>query len=339
MARRIGNHTVWLEHSPSIIGYAAAGSKKEADGPLADQLDICNPDSTFGEKTWEKAESRMQREVVSKALTKCGLTSGQIDYIFAGDLLNQCISSNYGLRELGIPFLGLYGACSTMAESLALAALMVEGGIARHCAAATSSHFCSAERQFRFPLEYGGQRAPTCQWTVTGAGACILGESSMPPYVRAVTIGTIEDLGITDMNNMGAAMAPAATQTLCRFFADTGTNADNYDLILTGDLGWVGSQLFRRLMQEKGYHLGERYNDCGLMIYDRETQQVDAGGSGCGCSAAVLCADILQKIRTGNLREVLFLATGALMSPISVQQGESIPGIAHLVHLSNTPGR
>lgn len=339
MARRIGNHTVWLEHSPSIIGYAAAGSKKEADGPLADQLDICNPDSTFGEKTWEKAESRMQREVVSKALTKCGLTSGQIDYIFAGDLLNQCISSNYGLRELGIPFLGLYGACSTMAESLALAALMVEGGIARHCAAATSSHFCSAERQFRFPLEYGGQRAPTCQWTVTGAGACILGESSMPPYVRAVTIGTIEDLGITDMNNMGAAMAPAATQTLCRFFADTGTNADNYDLILTGDLGWVGSQLFRRLMQKKGYHLGERYNDCGLMIYDRETQQVDAGGSGCGCSAAVLCADILQKIRTGNLREVLFLATGALMSPISVQQGESIPGIAHLVHLSNTPGR
>lgn len=339
MARRIGNHTVWLEHSPSIIGYAAAGSKKEADGPLADQLDICNPDSTFGEKTWEKAESRMQREVVSKALTKCGLTSGQIDYIFAGDLLNQCISSNYGLRELGIPFLGLYGACSTMAESLALAALMVEGGIARHCAAATSSHFCSAERQFRFPLEYGGQRAPTCQWTVTGAGACILGESSMPPYVRAVTIGTIEDLGITDMNNMGAAMAPAATQTLCRFFADTGTNADNYDLILTGDLGWVGSQLFRRLMQEKGYHLGERYNDCGLMIYDRETQQVDAGGSGCGCSAAVLCADILQKIRTGNLREVLFLATGALMSPISVQQGESIPGIAHLVYLSNTPGR
>lgn len=338
MARRIGNHTVWLEHSPSILGWAAAGSKKEADGPLADQLDICNPDSTFGEKTWEKAESRMQREVVSKALTKCGLTSGQIDYIFAGDLLNQCISSNYGLRELGIPFLGLYGACSTMAESLSLAALLVEGGIARHCAAATSSHFCSAERQFRFPLEYGGQRAPTCQWTVTGAGACILGESSMPPYVRAVTIGTIEDLGINDMNNMGAAMAPAAMQTLCRFFADTGTNADNYDAIFTGDLGWVGSQLLRRLMEEKGYQLGDRYQDCGLMIYDRETQQVDAGGSGCGCSAVVLCAEILQKIRAGSLREVLFIATGALMSPISVQQGETIPGIAHLVHLSNTPG-
>lgn len=338
MARRIGNHTVWLEHNPSILGWAAAGSKKEADGPLADQLDICNPDSTFGEKTWEKAESRMQREVVSKALTKCGLTSGQIDYIFAGDLLNQCISSNYGLRELGIPFLGLYGACSTMAESLSLAALLVEGGIARHCAAATSSHFCSAERQFRFPLEYGGQRAPTCQWTVTGAGACILGESSMPPYVRAVTIGTIEDLGINDMNNMGAAMAPAAMQTLCRFFADTGTNADNYDAIFTGDLGWVGSQLLRRLMEEKGYQLGDRYRDCGLMIYDRETQQVDAGGSGCGCSAVVLCAEILQKIRAGSLREVLFIATGALMSPISVQQGETIPGIAHLVHLSNTPG-
>lgn len=338
MARRIGNHTVWLEHSPSILGWAAAGSKKEADGPLADQLDICNPDSTFGEKTWEKAESRMQREVVSKALTKCGLTSGQIDYIFAGDLLNQCISSNYGLRELGIPFLGLYGACSTMAESLSLAALLVEGGIARHCAAATSSHFCSAERQFRFPLEYGGQRAPTCQWTVTGAGACVLGESSMPPYVRAVTIGAIEDLGINDMNNMGAAMAPAAMQTLCRFFADTGTNADNYDAIFTGDLGWVGSQLLRRLMEEKGYHLGDRYQDCGLMIYDRETQQVDAGGSGCGCSAVVLCAEILQKIRAGSLREVLFIATGALMSPISVQQGETIPGIAHLVHLSNTPG-
>lgn len=336
MAQRIGNHTILLEGSPSILGYASVASKKESEGPMAQYIDILCDDSSFGEKTWEKAESRMQKDAVNKALSKCSMSTEQIDYLFGGDLLNQCISSSYGLRDLGIPFFGLYGACSTMAEGLCLASMFVETGLGRQCMAVTSSHFCSAERQFRFPLEYGGQRPPTSQWTVTGSGACVLGESSMPPYVRAVTVGTIEDMGIKDINNMGAAMSPAAAETLRRYFEDSGTNQDNYDLILTGDLGLVGSELLYKIMDTFGYDIRDKHNDCGLMIYDRNTQDVHAGGSGCGCSATVLCSYIMQKIRSGNLKDVLFIATGALMSPISVQQGESIPSIAHLVYLSGT---
>lgn len=338
MAQRIGS-TVKLETSPSVLGFASVASKKESEGPMAQYIDILCEDSTFGEKTWEKSESRMQKDAVNKALSKCSMSPEQIDFLFAGDLLNQCIGSNYGLRDLGVPFFGLYGACSTMAESLALSGAFVESGIGRNCIAVTSSHFCSAERQFRFPLEYGGQRTPTSQWTVTGSGACVVGESSMPPYLRAITIGTIEDMGIKDINNMGAAMAPAAAETIRRFFTDTQTNADNYDLILTGDLGQVGTELLYKLLDKEGYDIRGKHNDCGLMIYDRETQDVHAGGSGCGCSATVLCSYVMQKIRSGNLREVLFIATGALMSPITVQQGESIPSVAHLVYLSSTPAK
>ncbi len=337
MAKRTGKYTLTMENSPSIIGFAAVASKKESEGPMARYIDILNDDSSFGEKTWEKAESRMQKDAVNKALSKCSIASSQLDCIFAGDLLNQCISSNYGLRELGIPFVGLYGACSTMAESLALASLFVDCSMAQHAAAVTSSHFCSAERQFRFPLEYGGQRPPTAQWTVTGSGAAVLSKASMPPYVKAVCFGTIEDLGITDLNNMGAAMAPAAHSTLTKFFADTGTNQNNYDLIVTGDLGAVGTELLYGLMRESGYDISSVHNDCGLMIYDRDRQDVHAGGSGCGCSAVVLCSYILQSLRDGTLNNVLFMATGALMSPTSVQQGESIPAIAHLVHISSQP--
>ena len=238
---------------------------------------------------------------------------------------------------MAIPFFGLYGACSTMAESLCLAGMFVDTGLARQCLAVTSSHFCSAERQFRFPLEYGGQRTPTAQWTVTGAGACVVGQNGQPPFVRAVTVGTVADLGITDINNMGAAMAPAAAQTLCQYFADTGHKPEDFDLILTGDLGFVGSRLLERLMQAEGYPMAKLHNDCGLMIYDRLTQDVHAGGSGCGCAASVLCSFILPQIACHRLKNVLFLATGALMSPTSVQQGESIPGIAHLLHLSDQP--
>lgn len=337
MAKRIGTKTLQLTSSPSVLGFAAVGAKKEKEGPLADYFDYLSDDSSFGEKTWEKAETLMQQKAIHLALQKCGVQKEQIDFLFAGDLLNQCISSAYASREMAIPFFGLYGACSTMAESLCLAGMFVDAGLARQCLAVTSSHFCSAERQFRFPLEYGGQRTPTAQWTVTSSGACVVGQNGQPPFVRAVTVGTVADLGITDINNMGAAMAPAAAQTLCQYFADTGHKPEDFDLILTGDLGFVGSRLLERLMQAEGYPMAKLHNDCGLMIYDRLTQDVHAGGSGCGCAASVLCSFILPQIACHRLKNVLFLATGALMNPTSVQQGESIPGIAHLLHLSDQP--
>lgn len=337
MPTKIGKYTTRLDSSPTILSFASIVSKKEGEGPLAGYFDIICDDTALGEQTWEKAESRLQKSAVNKALEKAGLAASGIDYLFAGDLLNQCISSTFGLREYGVPFFGLFGACSTMAESLCLSGLFVDAGIANTTLAVTSSHFCSAERQFRFPLEYGGQRPPTSQWTVTGSGAAVIGKRSAPPYIKQVCIGTIEDMGIKDANNMGAAMAPAAAATLSHFWADTCTSPDDYDLILTGDLGQVGSTLLTELLGREGYPLGKNYNDCGLMIYDRETQDVHAGGSGCGCSASVLCSYVLQSLKAGKLREVLFIATGALMSPTSVQQGESIPGIAHLVHLSFKP--
>lgn len=334
MPEKIGSKTLLLTTAPSIIGFAAVGAKKEKQGPLADYFDLLSEDSSFGEKTWEKSETLMQKTAIELALQKCSVAKQDIDFLFAGDLLNQCISSAYSSRDMQIPFFGLYGACSTMSESLALASMFVESKLANRCIAATSSHFCSAERQFRFPLEYGGQRSPTAQWTVTGAGACIVAPSCKAPFVRAVTVGTVADLGITDINNMGAAMAPAAAQTLCQFFRDTSTRPEDYDMILTGDLGFVGSRLLERMMQEQGYPMANLHNDCGLMIYDREKQDMHAGGSGCGCAASVLCSFILPQIACQRLKNVLFMATGALMSPTSTQQGESIPGIAHLIHLS-----
>ena len=337
MAYRQGRQTIRLHKPVSILSYASTVGKKESQGPLASYFDVTSQDNFFGQKTWEKAESQIQRSTLQKALEKGGLSAGEIDVVFAGDLLNQCIGSAYGLREMGIPFAGLYGACSTMAESLMLASLLVESGAAGKAAAVTSSHFCSAERQFRFPLDYGGQRTPNSQWTVTGGGACIVAPAAQPPYIKEVVVGMIEDLGVKDMNNMGAAMAPAAVSTLSQFFTDTHTTPEQYDLILTGDLGMVGSKLLLQLMEREGFPLGSRHADCGMLIFDREKQQVDAGASGCGCSASVLCGYILDKLRRGELQEVLFMATGALMSPTASQQGESIPGIAHLVHLSASP--
>ena len=337
MAKRMGSGTLLLEGSPGVEAFAAVGSKREGEGPLGPSLDRVFPDSTLGEPTWEKAECRLQETAVAEALKKARLSPPELSVVFAGDLLNQCTGSTYGLRDLGAPFVGLYGACSTMAEALAMAALFVEGGFAAHAAAVTSSHFCSAERQFRFPLEYGGLRAPTSQWTVTGAGAAILGPGKEPPFVRGVTLGAIRDLGVRDINNMGAAMAPAAADTLRRFFRDTGKGPEDFDRIVTGDLGLVGSRLFLELLARDGWELEDRHEDCGLLIYDRERQQVEAGGSGCGCSAAVLCGHFLPALRKGELRDILFAATGALMSTTTVQQGESIPGIAHLVWLSSTP--
>lgn len=334
MALKRGKQTYLFQHPAAIRSFAAIGSKREGEGPLGEFFDTIDPDSTFGQKSWERAESRLHHDTVELAVKKAGLSYADLDCLLAGDLLNQCIGATFGLREMGIPFVGIYGACSNMAEGLALSALMVDGGAMKKTIAVTSSHFCTAERQYRFPLEYGGQRPLTAQWTVTGSGAAIVGERVSPPYIKAVTLGCIEDLGIKDANNMGAAMAPAAAATIKRFFEDTCTVPDNYDLILTGDLGQVGSDLLHQLLEREGYHLGKKQADCGLLIYDRETQDVHAGGSGCGCSASVLCSYILPAVKDGRIKNMLFVATGALLSPTSVQQGESIPGIAHLIHLS-----
>ena len=341
MPSKVGKYTIQFQTNPAVLGFASVVGKKESEGPYGNSFDQCHNDTTLGQQSWEKAESQLQNEAVHLALKKANLQSSDIDFIFAGDLLNQCISSTFGLRSLNIPFLGQYGACSTMAQTLGIASLFVESGAAVRTAAVTSSHFCSAERQFRYPLEYGGQRTPTAQWTATAAGAVILGSRSQyktaPVGLQAATFGRITDYGIKDANNMGAARAPAAANTLLDFFNDTGTNPQDYDLILTGDLGYIGSQLLDDIMKRDGKDIHSVHNDCGKMIYDRKKQDVHSGGSGCGCSAAILCSPILQQMSTGQLHKVLFLGTGALMSPTSSQQGESIPGVAHLVYLKSQP--
>lgn len=333
MAQRLGKYTLRLENRPRVQGFASIVGKKEGDGPLERYFDAVHDDTTLGQDSWEKAESRLQQEAAEEAIKKAGVTEQDIQYILAGDLLNQCISSTFGLQSLNIPFWGQYGACSTMAQTLSLASVLVDAGAAERCLAVTSSHFCSAERQFRFPLEYGGQRTPTAQWTATASGAVVVGQSGDGPWVSAVTAGRIRDLGIKDAANMGAAMAPAAAQTLFDFLTDTQTKPDDYDLILTGDLGLIGSSLMEEILRRDGIEIAPVHNDCGLMLYDREKQDVHAGGSGCGCSGAVLCSVVLQRMSRKKLRNVLFIGTGALMSTTSSQQGESIPGIAHLVYL------
>ncbi len=334
MAERIGEFTVSLSSRPTVWSSAAIVGKKEGEGPLRDHFDAIINDTRMGQDSWEKAESVLQKEALSHALNKAGIAPSQLQYLFAGDLLNQCTASAFGLRESGVPLLGQYGACSTMAQTLAMAAIFVDSGAADLCAAVTSSHFCSAERQFRYPLAYGGQRTPTAQWTATAAGCAVVGMGGKGAHIREVCAGRVVDLGITDANNMGAAMAPAAADTLTRFFDDTDTKPSDYDLILTGDLALCGSRLLHDLLARKGIVLGDNYNDCGLMIFDRETQDVHAGGSGCGCAASVLCGYVLPALERGELKNVLFMATGALMSTTSSKQGESIPGIAHLLHLT-----
>lgn len=334
MSKLLGRSTWLLPSWPSIEAYAAVAGKKESEGPLAREFDIIFDDTSLGEDTWEKAESRMQKEAMVKLLEKANLSNPDINILFGGDLLNQCIASSYGVRDLNIPFYGLYGACSTMAEGLSLAAVFVDNQMAQHAAAITSSHFASAERQFRLPLEYGGQRPPTSQWTATAAGTALVGASAKPPYVKAVSAGVVTDLGIQDINNMGAAMAPAAAETIKTYLQDTGTSPNDYDLILTGDLGLIGSSLLTDLLKRDKIDISANHNDCGKLLYNIEEQDVHAGGSGAGCSASVLCAYILKRIEDGNLKNVLFVATGALMSTTSFQQGESIPSVAHLVHLT-----
>lgn len=333
MPQRIGKDTIFLPSRPRILGHAALGGKKEAQGPLSACFDQTFDDTRMGMKTWEQAESKLQTEAIHLALDKAALAPSDVQAVFAGDLLNQCISSTFGLRELDIPFIGQYGACSTMAQSAAMAALFVDSGVCETAAAVTSSHFCTAERQFRLPLEYGGQRTPTAQWTATAAGALIFGKSGGDICAEHVTFGRITDLGIKDAANMGAAMAPAAASTLAAFFSDTQTTPEDYDAIFTGDLGKVGSALLLQLLEKNGLDFSKRHHDCGLLLYDTQTQDVHAGGSGCGCAASVLCGYILQEMEAGRLHNILLAATGALMSTTSSQQSESIPGISHLIHL------
>ena len=340
MALKRGKQTYLFQHPAAIQSFAAIGSKREGEGPLGEFFDTIDPDSTFGQKSWERAESRLHHDTVELAVKKAGLSYADLDCLLAGDLLNQCIGATFGVRDLGIPYLGIYGACSNMAEGLLLSAFLAESGL-KYLGVSTASHFCTAERQYRFPLEYGGQRTPTSQWTVTGSGAVVVAGAAAQtpeqpgPWIQAAAIGTIEDKGIKDAANMGAAMAPAAAATILGFLSDTGTTPEDYDLILTGDLGQVGSDLLYELATREGVDLRSRHTDCGLLIYDRDRQDVHAGGSGCGCCASVLCSYILPSLREGRVKRVLFAATGALLSPTSTQQGESIPSIAHAVCLTS----
>ena len=333
MLKRLGKQTVYFSKPPTIISHAAVVGKKEGEGPLKDCFDYISQDSYFGQQTWEKAETQMLKQSFELACSKAKIQINTLDYILSGDLLNQCVSSAFAMKDTNVPYFGLYGACSTMAESLSLAAMLIDGGFANTVCAATGSHFCSAERQYRFPLEYGGQRTPTSQWTVTGAGTLILSNQGNGPRVTNVTTGYILDAGINDANNMGAAMAPAAYETLKTHFADTGRNPEYYDAIFTGDLGAIGHDILQALFRNDGIELGIRYMDCGVLMYDLLTQDVHAGGSGCGCCASVLAGHILSAMERGVWKRVLIAATGALMSPVSTQQGCAIPGISHAVSI------
>lgn len=331
MSKRIGKRTIQFERPIAVRDSAAVVGKKEAEGPMGKWFHRALDDTTAGESTFEKAETAIQKETLGLLLERSGLGYTDIDVMIGGDLLNQCAASHFAHRNQDLPFFGIYGACSTMAESLALAAVLVDAGAAETAVAITSSHFCSAERQFRFPLEYGGVRTPTAQWTCTASGATLLGRDGPGPFITAICPGAIVDLGITDQNNMGAAMAPAAADTIAHYFEDTGTTAADFDLILTGDLAAIGSSLLCELLQREGVDISAKHNDCGLLMFDRERQNVRAGGSGCGCSAAIVNSYLFEKMRAGELRRALFIATGALLSPTTVQQKESIPCIAHLV--------
>jgi len=332
MNKKVGNQTIFFKNPPHILAYASTAGNKEAQGPFGDKFDLTTNDVYWGEASWEKAENKFVKEALKKALTKAKLTPDDIDYIFSGDLLNQCVGTSYGLREFSIPYIGLFGACSTMGLSMKMAAINIDGGFSKRCMAITSSHFCSAERQFRFPLEYGGQRPPSAQWTVTGAACVILDKEHGSICIECATSGKIIDLGISDANNMGAAMAPAAIDTLKTHFKDTKRTPDYYDAIFSGDLGKVGKSIVVDLMKKEGYDLSKNYFDCGELIFD-ESQDVHSGGSGCGCSGLTLCAHILPQMKKGVLKKVLFMPTGALMSPTMIQQGDTIPGIAHALSL------
>ena len=333
MTQRCGD-TLLFRTPPVIAAQAAVGGKKEGEGPLAAAFDELSSDNRFGQSSWEAAEKYLQLRAARLCLQKAQLPEEKVRLVLAGDLQAQCTASGYAMRELGVPFAGVFGACSTMAETLGLGAALCASGAAEHLLAMASSHFCAAERQFRTPLSYGAVRTPTAQWTATAAGCCILGDQGDGPYITHVTCGKIVDMGITDVNNMGAAMAPAAYDTLSALFRETKTGPGDYDLIVTGDLGALGHAIVTDLFRRDGVDLSRNYQDCGMLLYDLEKQDMHAGGSGCGCSAAVLNGYLLDGLRRGRWRRLVFAPTGALLSPTSSFQGESVPGICHAVVFS-----
>ena len=332
MGKRQGDQTIIFTNSPKIIGNYSIVGEKEGNSNFKEYFDYILKDDLFGEKSFESAERKMLEYAILNALDVAGLKTRDLDLLVCGDLLNQIISSSFAARDFDVTFLGLYGACSTMAESLAIGSSFVDSNYFSKVACATCSHFSSAERQYRYPLELGNQRPPVSQWTVTGAGCTVLGENGSNIEIVNATFGKVTDFGINDVNNMGAAMAPAAMNTLVKHFEDTNTTPDDYDLILTGDLGKLGSEILLDLMENKGYKLKDNYNDCGQMIFSN-SQKSYQGGSGCGCSAVILNSYVLQKMREGKYGRVLFAATGALLSTLSSQQGNTIPGICHAVEI------
>lgn len=327
---KVGKQTIVFKNRPKVIGYYSMAGEKEVYGNFKDYFDYILKDDKFGEKTFEKAERKIIEHTIFKAIDKSNLSVPDIDLLISGDLLNQIISSSFSAKHFDSPFIGLYGACSTMAESLAIGACLVDSKNFNNVACCTGSHFSTVERQYRFPLELGNQRPPVSQWTVTGAGCSILSLKGKGNVITAATFGKVTDYDVKDVNNMGAAMAPAAMRTIISHFEDMQTTPDDYDLILTGDLGKLGSEIFMDLMEHNGYKLGNNYNDCGQMMYNIN-QKSYQGGSGTGCSAIVLNSYVYKKLSEGKFKKVLFAATGALLSPLSSQQGESIPSICHVV--------
>lgn len=328
---QIGKQSLQFAEAPYIISSASIVGKKEGEGPLGSCFDVVGEDDKFGQNTWEEAESTLQKEAFMMAVGKAGLKSDDIRYLFAGDLLGQNIATSFGLMDYQVPLFGLYGACSTCGEALSLAAMCVAGGFAEHAVALTSSHFASAEKQFRFPLEYANQRPLSATWTVTGSGAYVLGKKRSKARITGITTGRIVDYGIKDSMNMGAAMAPAAADTICRHLDDFGRKPEDYDKIITGDLGTIGQEILCDLSRQQGHDISRVHTDCGIEIYDSEKQGTGAGGSGCGCSAVTLSGHFLKKVEQGKLSRILFVPTGALLSTVSFNEGKTVPGIAHAV--------
>ena len=333
--KKIGEQTYSLPSRPKILSSAAVVGEKEGKGQLGRYFDTVEKDPYFGKKTWEAAESEMLKRCFEKVCFKAGRTEKDIDMVLSGDLLDQCTSSAFTFRKINVPYLGLYGACSTMAESMGIAAMLADGGFGETVCAITASHFCTAEKQYRFPLEYGGQRPPTAQSTVTGAGGLLISSKGKGPFVTHVTVGKIADAGITDANNMGSAMAPAALNTLVSHFKDTGRTPKDYDAVFTGDLGAIGHDILEEMLEKEGFSPCGNYFDCGVMIYEGNGEKERKFGSGCGCSASVLCGYILPQMKKRRFHRILFAATGALLSPLTIQQKESIPGICHAIAIES----
>ena len=331
--KRIGKRTIKLNNKPTIIAASSIVGPKEGEGPLKDKFDLIVSDDLYGEKTWELSESKMVQTVMEMSVKKANKTLEDVDFLFGGDLINQLFPASFAARELQIPFFGIYGACSTMTEGLCLASMAIDGEYAEYVLSGTSSHYCTAERQFRFPLELGNQRPPSAQWTVTGSGAAVLTKNGSGPYITHITPGKIVDMGIKDANNMGAAMAPAFADTLITHFLDTQRSPSYYDAIISGDLGHIGKEIAIDIAKSQGYNIKPNYNDCGVLIFDNNTQDTHSGGSGCGCCGSVFSGYFFKQLKEKKIKKLLLIATGALMNSTSSQQGESIPGIAHAISI------